>query len=77
MKLGVCHLKLQLPGCRSLKEKRRIIKPLQEKLHHKFNVSVAEVGAQDRWDSAEIGIAHVSNDGQFCRSLLDHVLNFV
>jgi Protein of unknown function (DUF503) len=55
MSIGVLTLQLQLPGCKSLKEKRSRLKPLIARLHREFNISVAEVSHQDIWDEATIG----------------------
>ncbi len=62
MSIGVLSLHLQLPGCASLKEKRSRIKPLINRLHREFNVSVAEVDYQDIWQDTLIACALVSSD---------------
>ena len=49
---------LHLNGCASLKDKRRIIKSLKDRLHHRFNVSVAETASHDRWQRAEFQIVN-------------------
>ena len=64
---------LHLPGPRSLKEKRAIVKPIVEGSRRRFAVSVAEVDHQDRWQRAAIGVAVVASD----RSLAEHVLDGV
>ena len=56
---GACRLRLHLPGCASLKEKRSRIKPLLARLPKEFNVSVAEVGLHDVWQSAELALVTV------------------
>jgi uncharacterized protein len=73
MIVGSLWLDLHVPGVRSLKEKRRIIKSVKEKLKGKFNVSIAEVGALDQWQRAELGVACVSND----RAFVDRTLNLI
>ncbi len=55
-------LHLHLPGCRSLKEKRRRLKPLLARLHREFNVSTAELAHNDVWQSAQIGCTMLGND---------------
>jgi len=61
---------LHLPACASLKEKRGRIKPLISRLHREFNVSVAEMGLQDKWQEAVITCALVNSDAaQLQRSL--------
>lgn len=74
MSLGLLTLHLHLAGCTSLKEKRRRLKPLIHRLHREFNISVAEVDNQDRWQEAIIACALISNDnGHTQRSLRDVV----
>jgi uncharacterized protein YlxP (DUF503 family) len=53
---------LHLNGCASLKDKRRIIKSLKDRLHHRFNVSVAETASHDRWQRAELSCCVVAVD---------------
>lgn len=70
MPVGLLILHIHLPGCSSLKEKRRRLKPLLVRLHREFNISVAEINYQDVWQDAVIACALVSNDqGHLQRSL--------
>ncbi len=77
MSIGVLTLQLQLPGCKSLKEKRSRLKPLISRLHREFNISVAELSHQDVWDVATIGCAMISNDHQFSESSLQTVIHWL
>jgi uncharacterized protein YlxP (DUF503 family) len=77
MVIGVCTLELHIPGNGSLKGKRRILKSLLARLRKEFNVSVAEVGAQDVWQSAVIGIVCVSNDQDYAHGQLTRVARWV
>lgn len=54
-------MRLHLPGCSSLKEKRGRLKPLLARLPKEFNVAVAEIGLNDVWQSAEIALVTVAN----------------
>lgn len=60
--LGTLIIHLHLPACASLKEKRGRIKPLISRLHREFNVSVAEMGLQDKWTETVIACAMVNSD---------------
>jgi uncharacterized protein YlxP (DUF503 family) len=60
-------LKLNIPLAHSLKDKRSQIKSLKDRLSSRFNASIAEIDALDRWQQAVIGICIISND----RSYLD------
>lgn len=68
---------LALPGCRSLKEKRSVVRSLRDRLRAKFNVSVAETGLQDVIDRAELSLAFVASDGRMAESILDKTDRFV
>lgn len=59
MTVGVLRVCLRLEGCRSLKDKRQILRSLLEGLRQDYKASVAEVGDHDLWGSAEIGVAVV------------------
>ena len=61
MNVGVCKLKIHIPGSRSLKDKRSVIKSLVARLQKQFNLSIAEVDDHELWQMATIGMACVSN----------------
>lgn len=77
MVVGVCGISLLIHDSQSLKDKRQVIKSLQEKVRNRFNVSVAEVGSNDVWQRAELGVAAVGNDRAFINSVIDKVVNFI
>ena len=77
MPIGVLTIQLQLPGCKSLKEKRSRLKPLISRLHREFNISVAELSRQDVWDEATLGCVMISNDHQFSESSLQTVIHWL
>ena len=69
--IGVCEIHLHLPEVSSLKGKRKIVKGLKDRIRHRFNVSVTELDAHDKWQRAVIGIAYINKD----RIRIDQVLN--
>jgi hypothetical protein len=71
--IGLITFHLHLPGCASLKEKRGRLKPLLARLHRQFNISVAEMGLQDKWQEALISCGMVGNDGAYLQSALQTV----
>lgn len=77
MNVGVCKITLRLPENHSLKGKRQVIKPIVLRVQNKFNVSVAEVDENDRWQVAQLGIACVSNDAQHANEILSNVVRFI
>lgn len=68
---------LNLPGVNSLKEKRRILKPLISRLQSRFNVSIAEVNFNDSLRRAQIGCAVVSNDRIFVDQVLAKIVRAI
>ncbi|HET8579713.1 MAG TPA: DUF503 domain-containing protein, partial [Nitrospiraceae bacterium] len=65
MVVGLCTLELYIPDGHSLKAKRQVLLSLKDRLRDKFNVSIAEVGDQDLWQKAVLGIACVANESAY------------
>ena len=62
-------------GSHSLKEKRRALKALKDRIRSKWNVSVAEVEDQDNWQRAVLAVAWVGNDARFLTSALSKIVD--
>lgn len=77
MVIGIVTWELHLNGCRSLKEKRRVLKSLKDRLHDRFNVSVAETNHQDRWQRAELSCCVIANERRHAESVLTSADEFV
>ena len=77
MIIGILTLKLHLPGCGSLKEKRRRLKPLLARLHKEFNVSAAETAHNDVWQSAGVGCALVGTDSGYIQRKLASIVAWI
>src|ERR1700736_5623521 len=77
MTIGVLQLELGVPDAMSLKDKRRVIKSLKDRIAHGHNVSIAEVGALDEHRRAIIGMAMVSNDSRYVEGALSKLVDFV
>ena len=75
--IGILTLHLHIPCCKSLKEKRSRLKPLLTRLHKEFNISVAEMDAQDVWQSTVIACAVVSNEKAQAQRTLPKVAEWV
>ena len=75
MVVGIGIVTFRIHGCRSLKEKRRIVKSLVRQVQNNFNLSVAEVGAHDIYQKAEIGFSLVGTDQRVINSKSDKILN--
>ena len=75
MIIGCCYIKFYLHESRSLKEKRRVVRAIKDRLKNNFNVSVAEVGDQDNWQSLHIGISAVGSDRRYMDGLMTKVVD--
>ena len=77
MKIGACRVTLRLPENDSLKGKRQVVKSLAARLRNKYNVSVAEVDDNDRWQIVSLGITCVANSERHVNQVLSSAVDFV
>jgi uncharacterized protein len=77
MTIGVLQLELSIGDAMSLKDKRRVVKSIKDRIAHRYNVSVAEVGALDQHRRSIIGIAMISNDARYVEGALSKIVDFV
>jgi len=75
--VGTLRIELALYDARTLKDKRRVIKSLKDRLASRFNVSVAEVAFLDSPRRAMLGVATVANEHRFVESCLDKIVDHV
>jgi len=71
------EIALQIPHAQSLKEKRRHVKSMRERLQARFNASVAEIGSQDEWQHSVIGAVMISHDRQYLQTQVSSLENFL
>lgn len=77
MIVGVLRLQLSLFESFNLKDKRRVLRSMKDRMRNTFNVSVAEVDHLDSHRSAVIGVTMVANERRFVESSLSKVVEFV
>jgi uncharacterized protein len=77
MMVGLCTVELFIPDGHSLKDKRRILQSVKTRVREKFNVSIAEVGEQDLWQKAILGLACVANESAYVNQVLDQAVNLI
>lgn len=77
MIVGAAVVELYVHGSHSLKEKRGVVRSVVQRVRNRFNVSAAEVGGQDTWQRAVIGVVTVGHDRTAVRALLDRIVDFV
>ena len=75
--VGLCTIELFIADSQSLKDKRQVLLSVKDRLRQKFNVSVAEIEAQDLWQKAVLAVACVANDGRHVNQVLDQTLNLI
>jgi len=74
MIVGTLEVRLLIREARTLKDKRQVLQSIKDRLKNNFNVSVAEVEAQDNRQLAVLGLAMVSNEGGHVRNALEQVV---
>ena len=77
MVVGTLKLSLYIHNNQSLKEKRKTVKSIVAKVQKRFNVSISEVGSNDKWQMVQLGISTVGNDRRFVNSALDNILSYL
>lgn len=76
MVIGVALMTYRIHDCNSLKGKRKIVKSIISRIRNTYNASVAEVGSNDIYQKAEIGVSLVGNDRRVINSTLDKIIDF-
>ncbi|MBN8645568.1 MAG: DUF503 domain-containing protein [Planctomycetes bacterium] len=74
MFVALLQFELLIRGAENLKDKRRVVRSLKDRLHHDHMVSVAEVGALDEHRRAEMALSLVSTDVAYAAGVLDRIV---
>ncbi len=75
MVIGILNIKLMIRDSHSLKDKRRVIKSLKDRIRQKYNVSLSELGAQNSHKQCVLAVAMVGNERQYVNSVLSSLVN--
>jgi uncharacterized protein YlxP (DUF503 family) len=75
--IGTLQVTVQVPESRSLKDKRMVVRSITSRVRQTFAVAVAEVGEQDTWQTAVIGVACVSNSARHADEMCQKVLAYI
>ena len=73
MMVGVLKLVFHIPHARSLKDKRAVVRKFRDRVRSHFDVSIAEVDAQDLHQKAVFGVAVISSEAKVCDSVLEEI----
>jgi uncharacterized protein len=77
MIVGVISCEVHLPESRSLKDKRRVVKSLIERIFQRYRVSVAETAYHDLHQRAEISMAAVTQKESEMETLMGRLRDLV
>ncbi len=77
MLVGLLQIDLFIGQSDSLKAKRFVLNSIKDRIKNKFNVSIAEVGNNDKWQRATLGLAMVANEKKILEQTLTRILNFI
>ncbi len=77
MLVGILQLELFIPESGSLKEKRFVLSSLKQRLRNKFNISIAEIDQNDKWQLSTVAVAIVANEKRFIEKSLNKIFNLV
>jgi uncharacterized protein YlxP (DUF503 family) len=77
MRVGLLQVEIMLTDGNSLKDKRRVLRRLKDRVRKDFNASIAEVGHMDKWRRSMLGIAVVSNGKEHLSAYLDNIVDSI
>ncbi len=77
MILGAAVVEVHVHESRSLKAKRGVVRAIIQRVRNRFNLAVAEVGGQDTWQRAVLGLGAVGSDAKRVRSLLERAIHYI
>lgn len=77
MVVGAAVVELRIRGAHSLKQKRGVVRSVIQRVRNQFNVSVVEIGGQDTWQQAVLGLAAAGGEAERVRSILRDTIDFV
>ncbi len=74
MVIGLLSIEIFLPFSHSLKEKRKVLNALRDRFGKKYNIAVAELDFQDKWQRAKLGILTLNSQKRVVDQVLRKVL---
>ena len=77
MKVLVSRIEIHVPYANSLKDKRRVVKALKDRIWTRFRASVSEIDGHDSRQVAVLGLSYVSNDAKLLESIMNKVVNLI
>ncbi|MBM3248271.1 MAG: DUF503 domain-containing protein [Candidatus Omnitrophica bacterium] len=77
MTIGLLQLIIKIPGSNSLKEKRRVLHSLRDKLRDKYNISITEIEDQDKWQKSTLAIAKVDQERKMIDTSFGNIVDYI
>ncbi len=77
MRVGILQFSMNIPWSKSLKDKRRVIRSLKDRLRQRFNISIAEIEDQNNHKVATLGITMAGNDPRYMNGALDKIVEML
>ncbi|MCH7869854.1 MAG: DUF503 domain-containing protein [Myxococcales bacterium] len=77
MVVGAALVEIHVHGSHSLKQKRGVVRSIQQRLRNQFNISVSEVGGQGTWQRAVLGLTAAGSEALPVRKVLERAIRFV
>lgn len=77
MIVGAAIVEIHVHGSQSLKQKRGVVRSIQQRLRNRFNLSVAEVGGQGTWQIAVLGMSAAGAEVSPVKKVLERAIRFV
>lgn len=77
MTIGLLNIDFLVPEARSLKDKRRVLRSVKDRVRARFNCSVAETGHHDLWQRGRLSVVVVSNDAGHANTQLNEIFHFI
>lgn len=75
--IGLCTVEFELPGARTLKDKRSVLKSMLTRLHNQFNISTAEIDLHDVVNASVIAFTAVTTDTRHANQVISNILNWI
>ena len=75
--IAVLNVAIHIPQAQSLKDKRMVLRSLKERIKSRFNVSVAELSGQDKWQIATLGVVMIANDNRLLDSAMQTIFSYI
>lgn len=71
--VGVLEVRMRVRASRSLKEKRKVVRSIKDRMRARYNVSVTEHDDQDLWQALSLGFAMAGSDRTYVVGKLSEI----